>query len=103
MKRKIIHAVKILIAYIMLNVGLFSWIEVSSVSGNKMSSAQTAMAEIKKDYSNKGIEISVLGRSVVFDFSFMESKDVQTLLLAFADPIFIPLLSDISGFDYELL
>ena len=91
MKRKIIKAAKILIAYIMLNIGVFSWIEVSSVSGNKMNSSQTAMAEIKKD-TDKGIEISVLGRSAVFDFSFMESKDVQTLLLAFADPIFIPLI-----------
>lgn len=99
-KRKIIKAVKILVAYIMLNIGLLSWIEVSSVSGNKISSAQTAMAEIKKD-PDKGMEISILGRSAVFYFSFMESKDVQTLLFAFADPIFIPLVSDISGFDFE--
>lgn len=95
MKKRILKTIKILTAYIMLNIGLLSWIEVSSVSGNKLSSAQTAMAEIRTDNKN-GIEISVLGRCAFFDFSFMESKDLQTVFLAGADPLLTAVLSEIA-------
>lgn len=88
MKERILKAVKIIAAYIMLNAGVLSWIEVSAATGNKLNSVQTAMAEIKTN-SEDNLEISILGKSAVFDFSFMESKEVQTVILAFIDPLIL--------------
>ncbi len=88
MKGRIIKTVKILAAYIMLNVGALSWIEVSAATENKMNSVQMTMAEIKTDSENN-LEISVLGKSAVFDFSFIELKEVQTVIFAFVDPLIL--------------
>lgn len=91
MKDRILKIIKVLAAYIMLNAGAISWIEVSAVAENKLNAVQTAMAEIRTD-SDNNIEISVLGKSAVLDFSFIESKEAQNVILACTDPFILSIL-----------
>ena len=85
MKRRILRAVKIIAAYILLNIGVLSWIQVSAASGNRLNPAETVMAEIRRE-PGRSIEIRVLGESAVLDYSFIDSENVRTILLAAADP-----------------
>ena len=91
MKRRILRAVKILTAYILLNIGVLSWIQVSAASGNRLNPAETVMAEIRRE-PGRCIEIRVLGESAVIDYSFVESDNVRTILLACADPAVLAVL-----------
>ncbi len=86
MKARVLKAIEILAAYVMLNAGVLSWLEVSAAAENKLNPVETAMAEIKKDSEDR-LEISVLGKSGVFDFSFIESDEAHTVIFTFIDPI----------------
>ena len=85
MKRRILRAVKITAAYILLNIGILSWIQVSVATENRLNPAETVMAEIRRE-PGRSIEIRVLGESAVLDYSFIDSENVRTILLACADP-----------------
>ena len=86
MKRRILRAVKITAAYILLNIGVLSWIQVSAATGNRLNPAETVMAEIHSDRDRETIEVSMIGKSVMFDYSFMDSEYVQTLVLGLGEP-----------------
>ncbi|MGN0630373.1 MAG: hypothetical protein ACI4JN_03510 [Ruminococcus sp.] len=86
MKRRILKMIKILTAYILLNIGVLCWAEVYCVSENKLAPAQTVMAEIHSDRDEDTIEVSMLGKSVVFDYSFIDSENVRVLLLGLGEP-----------------
>lgn len=84
--------VKILTAYILLNIGVLSWAEVYCVSENRIAPAQTVMAEICANSDNT-FAITVLGNKAVFDMSFIHSENLQTVFYAFGDPVILSVLS----------
>lgn len=86
MKRRILNMVKILTAYILLNIGVLSWAEVYCVSENKLAPAQTVMAEIHSDKDRETVEVITPWKSVVFDYSFLDSENVRVLLLGLGEP-----------------
>lgn len=78
--------VRILTAYILLNIGVLSWAEVYCVSENRIAPAQTVMAEIHSDKDTDTIEVITPWKSVALDYSFMDSENVRVLLLGLGEP-----------------
>ncbi|MBQ8514174.1 MAG: hypothetical protein IJ496_02125 [Ruminococcus sp.] len=80
--------IRTILAYLILNAGILGWIQVSAESGNRLHQAETAMAQVRMESRSK-LEIAVLGNSAEFDLSPMQSKEMQSLLYAMADPVLL--------------
>lgn len=91
MKDRILKAVKILMAYILLNAGVISWIEVSKISESRVGSSRTVMAEIKAEPSDELVEIDIFGWSYTFDLSVMDTIYMRTACVALVEPAAIAL------------
>lgn len=91
MKDRILKAVKILMAYILLNAGVISWIEVSKISESRVGSSRTVMAEIKAEPSDELVEIDLFGQSYTFDLSVMDTIYMRTVCVALGEPAAIVL------------
>lgn len=91
MKDRILKSVKILMAYILLNAGVISWIEVSKISESRVGALQTVMADIKAEPSDDMIEIDIFDRSYTFDLSVMDTIYIRTVCVALVEPAAIAL------------
>lgn len=80
--------VRIIIVYLLLNAGIFGWIQVSAASGSKIQQTEAVMAQVRTEEEDT-LEIAVLGKSVAFDFSFLREQASETLLYAWAEPVLL--------------
>ncbi|MBQ8688257.1 MAG: hypothetical protein IJ512_06890 [Ruminococcus sp.] len=76
------------IAYLILNAGIFGWIQVSAASGNKLQQTETVMAQVRTDSENK-LRIAVLGKGVTFNLSPLHSREAKAFVYACSDPVLL--------------
>jgi hypothetical protein len=78
----------ITLAYLMLNAGVWGWMQVAAASENKMHPEQMVMAHVQET-SGALLEISLLGKTTTFHLAPLQTTPVRTLLYACADPILL--------------
>ncbi len=86
------------LAYMILNAGIFGWIQVSAASANKLQPTETVMAQVRQETENT-LKIAVLGNALTMDLSLIRLKEVQALTYACTDPVLLAIAAVIEEYD----